>query len=493
MILPVTYNFILQKSVNKIQNKKSETKAPCRTMIGYDAYNTYASNLNKLSISFRGYDGDMQPATRLLYCLTGRDYLFEDEWTKNNLTNEAGYKKWVDAYPDFLLKRTPEQALQSIGTIIKCGKRFPYPAVSPDYGDKWGRHANYIEINPRITARFEKDKYGDFYNADEGLLGVIKLLPAIPPSADKFANCLILSELFKTNDEDGKSGRSSLYGVNFNCGISKTLLSPSISQKMKPEEQVKAFNDLAHMMGFKTGFRTLLSDGQMWVRGEQFDWNNPYHENIFIDECVKAIDMGFDCIYFDSAKHIIDNEGAMYLGKLPDKDKMAYITSEIRARSGRNDLSFVGEQCNSNPVYKEMGLTAGTGLGFPQSKELYKYETDNQSWNDSYAAGFEVTNDNYGREGSDRISLGKRLYRVYMCVDGFENSENKLPSFMQLDDMFPLSPYTSTHELMENIKKMDSNALTNCEQHWEGVFDSSYDAVKHRNSVNAFFKNAMYK
>ena len=61
---------------------------------------------------------------------------------------------------------------------------------------------------------------------------------------------------------------------------------------------------------------------------------------------------------------------------------------------------------------------------------------------------------------------------------------------MQLTDIFPLSPYTNTHEQMMHAKEMqDSNAWTECERHWDKIFASGQEADNHRNNVNNIFKN----
>ncbi len=48
---------------------------------------------------------------------------------------------------------------------------FPDNVVSPNYGDKWGRLANYIEINNRAIAEMHGNQ------TRKGLLGAIKMLP----------------------------------------------------------------------------------------------------------------------------------------------------------------------------------------------------------------------------------------------------------------------------------------------------------------------------
>ena len=53
---------------------------------------------------------------------------------------------------------------------------------------------------------------------------------------------------------------------------------------------------------------------------------------------------------------------------------------------------------------------------------------------------------------------------------------------MQLHDIFPLSPYVNTH---------DSGAWTECERHWDGIFNNSREAQIYRNNVYHIFENVI--
>lgn len=115
--------------------------------------------------------------------------------------------------PAMLLNRTLKESLETISTLSESGdfyKIFPPKIETPPYGDKWGRNANYIEINNRAIARMQKDK------CSGGMLSAIKLLGAIPPSARSWANCVILSQLFPNIYGDGYNKapweENSLYG-----------------------------------------------------------------------------------------------------------------------------------------------------------------------------------------------------------------------------------------------------------------------------------------
>lgn len=431
---------------------------------------------------FTGYNGDEQPLKKLFRISSRRNDVYEDNWTNQHLYVAAD-KKWVNASLPELLNRTLEQVIQSVCTLTKPNMQYPkIPSYipSPDYGDKWGRFANYIEINPRLVAKYEGE------DVNEGLFGVMKLLPAIPPSGGKCANCVILSQLYPSISHDGSIYDGSLYCTNLHVGISKNLTSPGLYGKMGADEQVKAFNDMAHLLGLKTGIRMPLSAGQLRVKGHEFKWLE--HEKAYIDACIWAIELGFDAIYFDSGKHIVERDGYMGIGDLPNEKQMGYMLYKIREQTGRQDLSFIGEKANNNYRFKEIGLTAGTDWGKADDISSVRYESRNQSRNREYAAGPEVSNDNdYGG-----LRFEDRLNRLNSCLWGFENSNDKLPAFLQINDIFPLSPYTNTHEAMMRAKKMsDSGAWKECERHWNGAFNTSLEARNYTNNVYHIFENAI--
>ena len=132
---------------------------------------------------------------KLLIALNEDIDLKPDEWCKERLIT-SGMKKWIgNILPFELLTRSVKQAVETLVTINECGdfyETFPDVIETPNYGDKWGRSANYIEINNRAIA----EMYGD--RTKNGILSSIKILPAIPPSAKSWANCIILSQIFPT-------------------------------------------------------------------------------------------------------------------------------------------------------------------------------------------------------------------------------------------------------------------------------------------------------
>lgn len=445
---------------------------------------------NNALVNFKGYYGDQQPAKKLFWILKGNNDVYEDNETKRDLFKggNTGWKKWVATRPEDLLKRSPMDAIQSICTLNKqpsCYPGIPSYIPTPNYGDKWGRRANYIEINPRTVALTEGDK------KSEGLLNVMKLLPAIPPSGKSNANCIILSQLYpaRHRENDGRTGHSSLYTVDLHSGISKNLTSDKLcrgNQRMGDDEQVKAFNDMAHLRGLKTGIRMPLSAGQMSVKGEPFSWHK--HEKAFIDACCWAVDLGFDAIFFDSAKHVGNWDMGNYCGAgdVPNFKQMQYITQQIRSKTGRNDISLIGEKCDLNPRFKEMGLTAGNDWGKADNFHSVLYEYDRQRGNDEYAAGPVISDDN-DRGG---MPFEQRLNRIKNALNGYRESGWKLPTYMQMHDLFPLSPYSNTHDLMENGE--NRSTYGDVSSHYNNIFNTSEASKKYTSDVYNEFLHTMY-
>lgn len=446
-------------------------------------------NYNKAFISFKGYGGDIQPAKKLFWVLTGRDDIYEDQFTNENLFNcgYTGWKKWMDVPPSVLLKRTPEQAIQSICTLVKkndCYPGIPSFIPTPDYGDKWGRRANFIEINPRTVAVTKGDE------KTEGILNMIKLLPAIPPSPKSFANCVILSQLYPAVHRDGNTGDSSLYAVNLHSGFSKTLVSKGLwrdGKRMGEDELVKSFNDLAHLRGLKTGIRMPLSAGQLRVQGREFNWGKD--EKAFIDACCHAVELGFDAIYFDSAKHVGDYDMGNYRGQdaVPNFGQMQYITQQIRAKTGRNDIALIGEKSDNNYRFKELGLTAGTDWSKADDFNSILHEYDKQRGDDEYAAGPDISCDN--DEGW--ISYEQRLNRVKNAFNAYREIGFRLPSYMQMQDVFPTNNGTNTHKQM--LEGENFSAFGDVDSHYENLFDRSEGAKNLRQGVYNEFFHVMYR
>lgn len=434
----------------------------------------------------------MNTVNKLLTALGHNTTLHFDKWTQEH-EYVSGKKKWIaNILPENLLKRTVKHAVESLVTLCECDeffKEFPDNIKSPDYGDKWGRLANYIEINNRAIA----EMHGNL--TKNGILSAIKLLPAIPPSAKSWANCVILSQIFPNIFGDGYNKgpfeENSIYGIKLNAGYSGNIIDWSITGKISPEEQFTAFNDLAHFHGLKTGFRTVISADQIKVcypeREEGFNWCNPEHQEIFINEHVKLMKLGFECIFIDSAKHIGGYECENYtgVGDLPEYGQMQYILQQIRERSGMTTLSFVGEKSTGDfERYKNLGLTSGTAFVNPDDFENVKQWSEKFKYSREYAPGIEVSNDN--DNGGSRYE--DRLNRINTCLFGYEYPSDKLPSFMQMEDIFPLRYDTSTHHLMMTNPSYSTDGTP--ESHWENLFTKD-DGRAYNARVGELFANAL--
>lgn len=407
---------------------------------------------------------------------------------------EANNKKWLsNILPVELLSKSLKESIETIVTLSESGeiyKEFPCCMESPNYGDSWGRFANYIEINNRAIAEMHENR------CKNGIISAIKLLPAIPPSAKNWANCIILSQLFPNIYGDGynklANEENSVYGLKLNIGYSENIIDNSIIDKVSAETQIKAFNDLASFRGIKTGFRMMISEDQIKIarpyqEDENFRWWNKEHEEIFINECVKLINLGFEAIFFDSAKHIGGYDCGNYtgVGALPQYHQMQYILNEIRSRSGKTNLSFVGEKSSEDfERYRLMGLNAGTAFVHVDDFETVKYWSELMKYNRTFAPGVEVSNDNDmgGR------SYEERLHRLRNCFFAFTYASDKLPSFMQMEDLFPLRYDTNTHHLMMTNPSYSEDGTPI--SHWANLFTKE-DGRFYNSQVGEIFAYAL--
>ena len=399
-------------------------------------------------------------------------------------------KRWLgNIVPADLLKISVKEAVEIIASLSESGiffEDFPDYIETPNYGHNWGRLANYIEINDRAIA------YMDYGCTCKGILSCIKLLPAIPPSAKSFANCVILSQvwqnIFGDAYEKGPFEENSIYALRLNTSYSDNIIDYSIVDKISPEEQLKAFVDLAHFRGLKVGFRHVISADQMKVAKPYqddvtFNWCNPEHQEIYINECVKLMNLGFECMFIDSAKHIggYDCENYTGIGDLPEYHQMQHILHEIRRRSGRFDISFVGEKSSSDfQRYIDMGLNAGTDFITGDNFDAVRNLSEQMKYSRVYAPGVEVTNDNY----AGGLSYEQILNRIHTALFGYYLASDKLPSFMQMSDLFPLRYDTNSHHLMMTNPSYstDGSALS----HWENLFTKDDGRGFNRNAGELF-------
>ena len=418
---------------------------------------------------------ELNAVNKLLLAENGSTTLHYDKWANEHAYQGIGnafHKKWIaNILPSELLERSLKRAIDSIVTLSEAEifyREFPCCIETPNYGDNWGRFANYIEINNRAIAEMQVGK------CKNGIISAIKMLPAIPPSAKSWANCIILSQIFPVIYGDGFNKapweENSVYGLKLGIGYSENIVNNEIN--LSPEDQFRAFNDLAHFRGIKTGFRMMISEDQIKIskpykEDENFRWWNKEHEEIFINECVKLINLGFEAIFFDSAKHIGGYDCANYtgVGALPQYHQMQYILNEIRSRTGKTDLSFVGEKSSEDfERYRLMGLNAGTAFVHIDDFETVKYWSEKLKYNRTYAPGVEVSNDN----DTGGRSYEERLNRLKNCFFAFTYPSDKLPSFMQMEDLFPLRYDTNTHHLMMTNPSYSTDGTP--KSHWENLF-----------------------
>lgn len=426
---------------------------------------------------------------------------YDTKFQKNNNFNDKIYhsigcafdKKWIaDILPCDLINCDLKEIINLIMTLSEGDnfyETFPDEIKSPDYGDNWGRFANYIEINNRSIGRFLKGK------SCCGILNTIKLLPAIPPSAKSWANCIIISQIFPNIYGDGYikgfDEENSIYGIKLNCPYSKNIISKDIENRISEIEQLKAFNTLAHFRGIKTGFRHVISADQIKISTTDgditFNWDNNEHTELYIDECVKLINTGFECIFVDSAKHIggYDMENYTGVGALPDYHQAQYIFNEIRRRSKKTNLSFVGEKTSLDfERYQNLGLNAGTDFITGDNFEAVKELSEKLKYDRIYAPGVEIENDNY--EGG--ITYEQRLHRINTALFGYHKASDKLPSFMQMNDIFPLNYQTNTHHIMMTNPSFSQDGSE--ESHIENLF-SKEDGRHYNHKVGELFANAL--
>ena len=440
----------------------------------------------------------MNTVNKLLKAYGCSKTLHYDKWSeehKYRALNDGNLKQWIsNIVPSEILERPLKSAVESIVTLCECTmfyKNFPDDIKTPDYGDKWGRLGNYIEINNRAIAEMCGNK------CRNGIISAIKMLPAIPPSAKSWANCIILSQIWPNIYGDGFNKEpwveNSIYGIKLGTGYSENIVNYDIQNKISPEEQLKAFNDLAHFRGIKTGFRTIISEDQLKVsepykEDRNFRWNNPEHVELYIHEMVKLVNLGFEAIFVDSAKHIggYDMQNYTGVGALPEYRQMQYITDEIRRRSGCSTLSFVGEKSSDDfERYRMMGLNAGTAFVSVDDFDTVKYWSNRLKYSRDYAPGVEVSNDN--TEGG--TSYETRLNRIRNALFGFEIASDKLPSFMQMEDLFPLRYDTNTHHLMMCNPSYSIDGTK--ESHWTELFTKD-DGRYYNHQVGEIFAHALF-
>lgn len=406
----------------------------------------------------------------------------------------SGMRKWIaNILPAELLKRNLKETVEILETLSQSGvfyPKFPDDINSPNYGDNWGVNANYIEINNRAIAEMRNT------SCRNGLLSTIKMLPAIPPSAKSWANCIILSQIFPNIFGDGynkpANEENSIYGIKLNTNYSLNIIDYDITEKISDIEQFKAFNNLANFHGLKTGFRTVISADQIKIVQNDgsdtgFDWNNTTHFDIFLNAHIKLINCGFEAIFIDSAKHIggYDMQNYTGVGALPTYEQMQYIIHEIRSRTGNTHLSFVGEKSSGDfKRYENLGLSTGTGFIEPNDFHTVRDEAIDYKYSKNYSPGVEVSNDN----DTGGRSYEERLHRINNSLFAYEFPSDKLASFMQMEDLFPLRYDTNTHQLMMSNPSYSTDGTP--ESHWENLFTKD-DGKEYNKKVAELFLHSL--
>ena len=435
----------------------------------------------------------MNVVNKLLKALNQDTNLVLDNYTLEKQF-VSGMKKWIaNIVPAELLNRSVKEGIESLVTLSQDGvfyNNFPDKIETPNYGDNWGVSANYIEINNRAIAEMHGNK------CKNGILSSIKLLPAIPPSAKSWANCVILSQIFPNIYGDGYNKpaeeENSIYGIKLNYGYSRNIIDYEISDKISPQEQFRAFNDLANFHGLKTGFRTVISADQIKVVQSDgsditFDWNNSEHFNLFLNSHIELINSGFEAIFIDSAKHIGGYDMGNYtgVGALPSYEQMQYIIHEIRSRSGNTHLSFVGEKSTGDFArYENLGLSTGTGFIEPEDFHTVRDESIDYKYSKTYSPGIEVSNDN----DTGGRSYEERLRRIHNSIFAYEFPSDKLASFMQTEDIFPLRYDTNTHHLMMSNPSYSEDGTP--QSHWENLF-AKEDGKEYNKQVGELFVHSL--
>ena len=435
----------------------------------------------------------MNKVNKLLKVLNEDTKLVLDDWTIKH-QYVSGMKKWIaDIIPSMLLVRSVKDSVNSLMTLNQDGnfyEEFPNNIKTPDYGDNWGVSANYIEINNRAIAEMRGNC------CKNGLFSVIKLLPAIPPSAKSWANCIILSQIFPNIYGDGYNKpahkENSIYGIKLNKGFSRNIINYDIEDKFSSCEQFMAFNELANFHGLKTGFRTVISADQIKVVQKDnsdvtFDWNNDEHFKLFLNSHIELINMGFEAIFIDSAKHIggYDMENYTGVGALPSYEQMQYIIHEIRKSTGNTHLSFIGEKSTGDfSRYENLGLSTGTGFIEPDDFNKVKHKAIDYKYSKNYSPGIEVSNDN----DTGGRSYEERLKRINNSLFAYEFPSDKLASFMQMEDIFPLRYDTNTHHLMMSNPSYSTDGSP--KSHWYNLF-AHEDGKRYNKQVGELFVHSL--
>ena len=128
-----------------------------------------------------------------------------------------------------------------------------------------------------------------------------------------------------------------------------------------------------------------------------------------------------------------------------------------------------------------MGVNAGaSGIG-ANSPEEVKNSAHSQAWCNEFAWGPVVSDDN--DEGV--ICYSERMNKINSSLFGYDSAAEKLPSFMQMHDLFPLNYNTNTHNLMLENRNFSTDGKP--KSHYDNLFAAGAVERSYRNQVNEKF------
>ena len=133
-----------------------------------------------------------------------------------------------------------------------------------------------------------------------------------------------------------------------------------------------------------------------------------------------------------------------------------------------------------------MGLSAGTDFITGDNFYAVRDLSEHLKYMRDYAPGVEVTNDN--NEGG--LSYEQKLNRINTALFGYYLASDKLPSFMQMNDLFPLRYDTTTHHLMMTNPSYSIDG--SAQSHYENLFAKA-DGREYNRKVGELFAYALEK
>ena len=128
-----------------------------------------------------------------------------------------------------------------------------------------------------------------------------------------------------------------------------------------------------------------------------------------------------------------------------------------------------------------MGVTAGASQMSANSVDEVKGSARSQAWCQDFAWGPVVSDDN--DEGL--ICYSERMNKINSALFGYSSSQDKLPSFMQMHDLFPLNYSTNTHQLMLQNRNFSSDGTP--KSHYDNLFANGAVERNYRNQVSEKF------